>query len=85
MQVTSNLISYVFCTFRLLTEEDMASCTRTFWKKKSAEEEGNLIQNVTPKSIRACFNLIFFFLGWQKGRKYKNLAIEHCTFTSDKS
>ena len=29
--------------------------------------------------------LSFFFLGRQKGRKYKNLAIEHCSFTSGKS
>ena len=28
---------------------------------------------------------IIFFLGWQKGRKVKSLAIEHYTFTTDKS
>ena len=28
---------------------------------------------------------IIFFVGWQKGRKVKSLAIEHYTFTTDKS
>ena len=53
-------ISHVFCTFLLLTEEDMAPCSRTFRKNKNAEEE----------SIRAViYYYYYFFLGWQKGRK----------------
>ena len=35
-----NQISHVFWTFLLLTEEDMASYSRTFRKPKIAEEEG---------------------------------------------
>ena len=40
-----NQISHVFCTFLLLTEEDMASCSRAFRKPKNAEEERNLIES----------------------------------------
>ena len=42
-------------SFLLLTEEDMASCnsSRAFRKRKSAEEETNLIENAIPKSTRA--------------------------------
>ena len=72
MQVTSNLISHVFCTFLLLTEEDMASCSRTFRKDKNAEEEGNLIQNVTPRAWFNYYYCIFFF--WD-GRREENTKI----------
>ena len=48
-----NQISYVFSTFLLLTEKDMASCSRVFRKPKNAEQERNLIENATPKSTCA--------------------------------
>ena len=48
-----NEISHVFWTFLLLTKEDIASCSRAFWKPKYAEEERNLIENAIPKSTRA--------------------------------
>ena len=37
-----NQISHLFWTFLLLTEEDMASCSRAFRKPKNAEEESKL-------------------------------------------
>ena len=55
-----NQISHVFCTFLLLTEEDMASCSRAFRKPKNAEEERNLIENAIPKSTRAVTKLNMF-------------------------
>ena len=48
-----NQISHVFWTFLLLTEQDIASCSRDFRKPKSAEEERNFIENAIPKSTRA--------------------------------
>ena len=64
----------------------MASCSRAFWKPKNAEEERNLIKNAIPKSTRAVTKWsVKIFLEWQNGRKNKNLAIEPCTFTTDKS
>ena len=41
-----NQISHVY--FLLLTEEDMASCSRAFGKPKNTEEERNLIENAIP-------------------------------------
>ena len=52
-----NQISHMFCTFLLLTEEDMASCSRAFRKPKNAEEVRNLIENAIPKSTRAVTNM----------------------------
>ena len=52
-----NQISHVFCTFLLLTEEDMASCSRAFRKPKNAEEVRNLIENAIPKLTRAVINM----------------------------
>ena len=64
----------------------MASCSRAFWKPKNAEEERNLIENTIPKSTSAVTKWsVKIFLEWQNGRKNKNLAIESCTFTTDKS
>ena len=50
-----NQISHVFRNFPVyerhaLTEEDIASCSRTFRKSQNAEEERKLIENGTPKS-----------------------------------
>ena len=60
-----NQISHMFRTFLLLTEEDMASCSRT------------LIENAILKSIRAKTKWsVKKFLEWQNGRKNKNPAIE---------
>jgi len=67
----------MFRTFLLLTEEDMASCSRTFWKPKSAEEERKLTENAILKSTRAVKKWSEKnFLEWQNGRKNKNPAIE---------
>jgi len=67
----------MFWTFLLQTEEDMASCSITFRKPKSAEEERNLIENAILKSTRAVTKwLAKIFLEWQNGRKNKNPAIE---------
>ena len=72
-----NQISHVFWTFLLLTEEDMASCSRAFWKPKSAEEVRNLIENAILKSTRAVRKWsVKNFLEWQNCRKNKNPAIE---------
>ena len=48
-----NQFSHMFWTFFLKIEEDMASCSRTFQKPKSAEEERNLIENAILKSTAA--------------------------------
>ena len=81
-----NQISHVFCTFLLLTEEDMASCSRAFRKPKNAEEERNLIENAIPKSTRAVTKWsVKLLVEWQNGRENKNPAIEPCAFTTDKS
>lgn len=45
-----NQISHLFGTFPLLTEENMASCSRGFWKPENAEEEKKLIENATPNT-----------------------------------
>ena len=80
-----NQISHVFCTFLLLTEEDMASCSRAFRKPKNAEEERNLIENAIPKSTRAVTKWsVKLLVEWQNGRENKNPAIEPCAFTTDK-
>ena len=80
-----NQISHVICTFLLLTEEDMASCSRAFRKPKNAEEERNLIENAIPKSTRAVTKWsVVELVEWQNGRENKNPAIEPCTFTTDK-
>ena len=47
----------MFWTFLLQTEQDMASCSRTFRKPKSAEEERNLIENVISQHLQ-----------WQNGQ-----------------
>ena len=52
-----NQISHVFCTFLLLTEEDMASCSRAFRKPKNAKEVRNFIKNAILKSTRAVTNM----------------------------
>ena len=43
-----NQISHVFCTFLLLTEEDMASCSRAFRKPKNAENE---LESLLPTDL----------------------------------
>ena len=56
-----NKISQVFrnlpvCERRynhVLTEENMASCSRAFRKPKNAKDERKLIENSTPKSTSA--------------------------------
>ena len=84
-----NQISHMSRTFLLLTEKDMASCSRTFRKPKSTEEERNLIENAILKSTRAGTKWsVKIFLEWQNGRKNKNPAIELLrlrAFTTDKS
>ena len=49
-----NQISYVFRNFPVygttLTEEYIASCSRTFRKHKNPEEERKFIENGTPQS-----------------------------------
>ena len=49
-----NQISHVFRNFPVygttLTEEDLASCSRTFPKHKNSEEERKFSENGTPKS-----------------------------------
>ena len=54
-----NQISHLFWTFVLLTEEDMASCSRAFRKSKSGAEERNLIKsaiNFVQKYIYCVLN-----------------------------
>ena len=53
-----NQISHVLWTFLLLTEEDMASCSRAFRKPESAEEERNLNENAIPKSTRCSDEIV---------------------------
>ena len=53
----------------------MASCSRTFLKPLSAEEERNLIENAIPKSTRAVTKWsVKILLEWQSGGKNKNRA-----------
>ena len=72
-----NQISHMFLTFLLQTEEDMASCSRTFPKPKSADEERNLIENAILKSTLAVIKWSAkICLEWQNFTKNKNPAIE---------
>ena len=81
-----NQITHLLWTFLLLTEEDMASCSRAFRKPKNAAEERNLTENAIPMSTRAVTKWsVKIFLEWQNGRKNKNPAIEPCAFTTGKS
>ena len=55
----------------------MASCSITFRKPKSAEEERNLIENAIPKSTLAVTKWsVKIFLERQNVTKNKNPAIE---------
>ena len=54
-----NQISHVFWTFPPLTEEDMASCSRTFRKHKNAGEVRKLIENANPK-VNTCSDKVIF-------------------------
>ena len=81
-----NQILHTSWTFLLLTEEDMASCSRTFREPKSAKEWRNLIENAILKSTCAVTKWsVKIFLEWQNGWKNQNPAIEPCPFTTDKS
>ena len=79
-----NQISLLFWTFLLLTEEDMASCSR-IRKPKSAEEERNLFENAILKSILAWQNgqWKFFWNGRMVG-KTKIHQSSLCAFSTDK-
>ena len=55
------------------------SCSRTFRKPKTAEEEKNLIEEAIPKTTHAVRKRsVKIFLEWQNGRKHKNPAIVPC-------
>ena len=47
----------------------MASCSRAFRRPKNAEEEKKLIENATPKSIRAVVLEFFFWNGRMVGKQ----------------
>ena len=72
----------MFWTFPLLTEEDMASCSRAFRKPNNAEEVRKLIENATPKLTRAATEWsLKIFREWPNDRKNKNPVIEPRAFT----
>ena len=85
-----NQISRVFRNFSslrtTLTEEDIASCSRTFQKPKNAEEERKLIEDTTPNSTIPLkkYSLKKFtgIAGWEVN---KNPVLEPCIFTTGKS
>ena len=54
----------------------MASCSRTFQKPKSAEEERNLIENAILKSTAAVTKWSVKILSGRMLQKNKNPAIE---------
>ena len=72
----------MFWTFLLLTEKDMASCSRTFRKSKSAKEERNLIENAILKWQNGHWKI--FWNGRMVG-KTKIQQSSLCAFTTDKS
>ena len=50
-KINSHTCLYIFPVYgTTLTEEDIASCSRTLRKHKNPEEERKFIENGTPKS-----------------------------------